>query len=1202
MCRWVWVALLVAVAVPSLPCVAAELTYRETVTTGQGDVPAFFPIGTVVSPDGRHVYVSGDDGEGLIARFERDRETGALTYLSRTQVGSGGLYVPWVAAAPDGRHLYAATSDGVAVFARNLGTGELADAGFVPFGSGALAGVSTGSCVVASDDGLHVYVTTTEPGALSVFARNATSGALTHVETEIDDAARHLDGLQRVVLGPDGEQVYALGSGDHVQLFARDTGTGALSLVGDTGTALDSPTDLEMTADGTGLYTASLGPTSSAIEFNRFPRDLASGMLGTPLTGLALGYAGDLAADPDGGHLYAAGNAQIAILSAQLAAELPFPANGAGGITGLGAITRIAMAPDGQHLYAISDSPQGAIGIFATPRFDFLEADFDGAASPGLDGATAVVVSPDGTSVYAAGAADDAIQQFARDPETGALSPIQVVRDGVGGVVALDGVRGIAVSPDGDHVYAASSVDDAVAAFTRDSFGFLAFLESETNGAGGASGLNGANAVVVAPDGRHVYVASNAGSSVAIFSRNGANGVLSPFGSVVDGAGGVDGIGFAQSIAISPGGEHVYVGGFGDDAIAIFSRDANDGALDFESFVTSADLDSVTGVAVSPDGAFVYATAYLGDALVRYTRHPVTGLLSSPVVTSHVTGVDDGLLRPLALSIAPDGAFLFVAAENGDVVAVHRRDAATGDVELIQAERDGSRVDDALGGVRALAVSPDGASLYAASDSADAVVTFAPEPGSLALGMASLVAVLACAGRRRAVRVLACCAGFVTLAAPAFAQFQSNFLTPSVQMGGVLGQTQVFAGSVEIDGTGPFDVALTAHVTVEAEPTSDAIYEIAICRDDLPGIQFIGRALWRLTDEDTSGVVEGDTITVTGFDANVTGPVTYSICARALTGAAPPVVTLSARGLDAVPMSPGSGSAGVTDSDLVADTTIVDDLEGVSVTSLDVSRDISYDVALAAHVVVTFTPNTAAVQRYSIGICRDSVSGPRVGNAFYRASRGSDPVTDTIAVTGFDPLRTGTTTYHLCARRIDADAPALTLELYGMHARTAPALGRLDGSETTNDLLATAIPSTASVWLAEVEADAAAPFDVVLTAHAYVEGAALSNDAYAIEICRDDENGGRVGLAQWRPLDSASPQGTIGDTVTLTGYDAGRTGPTTYVLCGRKAGSGVPTVTVSYRGIVAEALPVPEPGGAAAGLLASSVCVALRSRRHAPRR
>lgn len=439
---------------------------------------------------------------------------------------------------------------------------------------------------------------------------------------------------------------------------------------------------------------------------------------------------------------------------------------------------------------------------------------------------------------------------------------------------------------------------------------------------------------------------------------------------------------------------------------------------------------------------------------------------------------------------------------------------------------------------------------------------------------------------RRAVAGLA-----LLCASPAFAQFQSNFLTPSVQMGGVLGQTQVFAGAVEVEDAGPFDVALTAHVYVEGETNGSAIYEIGICRDDLPGL-YLGRTLWFLEDAGTSGLFQGDTVTVTGFDAGVSGPVTYTICARAMTGAAPPVVTLSARGLDAVRAAPGTGLSGVSDTDLVFDSVLVSLDTFASIASVDVSGSTPYDVALTAHVSATRTASAAATQRWVVAICRDSTSGPLVGATLYEPSRGPDVVTDSIAVTGFDPQRTAATTYHLCVRKVDADAPPMTIDLHGFHARTAPAQEGLSGFEQPNSLLATAIPSTASVSLAEVEADAAAPFDVFLTAHAYVEGNALANDAYAIEICRDDENGARVGLAQWLPLDSASPQGTLGDSVTVTGFDPDRTGPTTYVLCGRKIGSTAPTVTVLHRGIVAEA--VPEPG--AAGVVAG-VCLARMARR-----
>lgn len=456
-------------------------------------------------------------------------------------------------------------------------------------------------------------------------------------------------------------------------------------------------------------------------------------------------------------------------------------------------------------------------------------------------------------------------------------------------------------------------------------------------------------------------------------------------------------------------------------------------------------------------------------------------------------------------------------------------------------------------------------------------------------------------GPIRPVRTIAAIAGALALATPAIAQYQSNLLTPPVAVGGALGQTQVFAGAVEVTDAGPFDVALTAHVYLEGTPDADTIYEVGICREDLPN-QFLGRTLWRLTDEDTTGVLEGDTVTVTGFDADVTGPVVYTICARALTGAAPPEIGLYARGLSVVRASANAGVSGVTDTDLVVDSTVVDDTTFESIASVGVAESFAYDVALTAHVAVTLQASAPVAQRYVVGICRDSAAGPLVGAAFYQPSRGPDPTTDSIAVTGFDPQRSTATTYHLCVRKVDAGALPLHVDLHALHARTAPAGSRLRGFQQTNQALDTEVATTASVRLAEVEADASALFDVFLTAHAYVEGDALSNDRYAIELCRDDENGARVGFAQWRPLDSASPPGNIGDTVTLTGFDADRTGPTTYVLCGRKVGSTAPAVTVYQRGIVAEAVPVPEPGGLGAGLLASFACIGLRNRRHATRR
>ena len=137
----------------------------------------------------------------------------------------------------------------------------------------------------------------------------------------------------------------------------------------------------------------------------------------------------------------------------------------------------------------------------------------------GLDEAQAVTVSPDGKHVYVASSGGaGAVAAFARNQTTGALTqgpPACVSEAGAHCVdsVGLDGADAVTVSPDGKHVYATSSGSDAVAAFARNqTTGALTQLTgldacvSET-GTGGACtdgvGLAGARGVTVSPDGKH---------------------------------------------------------------------------------------------------------------------------------------------------------------------------------------------------------------------------------------------------------------------------------------------------------------------------------------------------------------------------------------------------------------------------------------------------------------------------------------------------------------------------------------------------------------------------------------------------------------------------------------------------------------------------------------------------------------------------
>jgi 6-phosphogluconolactonase (cycloisomerase 2 family) len=164
------------------------------------------------------------------------------------------------------------------------------------------------------------------------------------------------------------------------------------------------------------------------------------------------------------------------------------------------------------------------------------------------------------------------------------------VWDGVGGVDGLDGASSVAVSPDGADVYVAGRNDDSLAAFSREaSTGALTYRGRMVDGVGGIDGLDGARAVAVSPNGNQVYLASQVDHALAVFSRTPSTGILTQVGLHRDGVAGVDGLDTADGLAVSPDGVQVFVSGYGDDSLAVFTRgDLEIFADGFESGATGA--------------------------------------------------------------------------------------------------------------------------------------------------------------------------------------------------------------------------------------------------------------------------------------------------------------------------------------------------------------------------------------------------------------------------------------------------------------------------------------------------------------------------------------------------------------------------------------------------------------------------------------
>jgi DNA-binding beta-propeller fold protein YncE len=149
---------------------------------------------------------------------------------------------------------------------------------------------------------------------------------------------------------------------------------------------------------------------------------------------------------------------------------------------------------------------------------------------------------------------------------------------------------------------------------------------------------------------------------------------------------------------------------------------------------------------VSPDGASVYVAAWGSDAVGVFRRAAATGRLVEFACVSNngTTGVDgtagqcadgDAMLGATALAISPDGKNVYAASYASGGIAEFNRDQATGRLRQFGCVRPVATCTGArgLGGASSIAVSPDGTNVYVAAEGADAVTSLARDPATGAL-------------------------------------------------------------------------------------------------------------------------------------------------------------------------------------------------------------------------------------------------------------------------------------------------------------------------------------------------------------------------------------------------------------------------------------------------------------------------------------
>lgn len=377
-----------------------------------------------------------------------------------------------------------------------------------------------------------------------------------------------LGGVQAVAVGVGGQSVYA-GGGGTLAHFTR-------------------------AADGSLAFSSCISNNGPATGCTDLPQNSLDVL--------------DLAVSPDGARLYSAGQTLVSYTLGSGGAptflsclynDASFGCSDNGPVGWGTGLDVVAVSPDNGDVYAAGTDNR-------VSWFDPTETGlaFDGCiggaiatdecadiAKGTLNGIEDLVITPDGSRVYgAARSTQDSVLHFSR-AAGGDLTVVSCFANaGANGcsdpaVDALDGPSGLALHPDGGHLYAVARESNALFDFSLaaadGSLSVVGCLGSagsasacpKTTGSAWAS----PNAAEISPDGDSLYVTSAVGSIThfplaADGAPSGGQCVAnSAFGGCVDLA--ADSLGNPVDIAASPDGKSVYVAAPGSNALTHFTRE-----------------------------------------------------------------------------------------------------------------------------------------------------------------------------------------------------------------------------------------------------------------------------------------------------------------------------------------------------------------------------------------------------------------------------------------------------------------------------------------------------------------------------------------------------------------------------------------------------------------------------------------------------